>query len=127
MATYGHIQTSRNKEPGHPGSDPEVQRRQLADAGVDPAQIYSDVAASGTKRVSSRNQWHLLDQQLAQGDVLVVAAIDRIGRAPESSSIPPHLSYLIQPGPSSGKAQHTLQVWGSVEANQSLFQRSNAK
>ena len=28
----------------------------------------------------SRDQWHVLDQQLAQGDVLVVAAIDRLGR-----------------------------------------------
>ena len=29
---------------------------------------------------NSRDQWHVLDQQLVQGDVLVVAAIDRLGR-----------------------------------------------
>ena len=47
---------------------------------MDPARIYADVAASGAKDYNSRDQWHLLDQQLAQGDVLVVAAIDRLGR-----------------------------------------------
>ena len=68
MTTYGYIRTSRDQEPGHPGSDPHVQRRQL------------DVAASGVKDYNSRDQWHVLDQQLAQGDVLVAAAIDRLGR-----------------------------------------------
>ena len=80
MHTYGYIRTSRDQEPGHPGSDPHVQRRQLVEAGVDPAQIYADVAASGAKDYNSRDQWHVLDQQLAQGDVLVVVAIDRLGR-----------------------------------------------
>ena len=80
MATYGYIRTSRDQEPGHPGSDPEVQRRQLVDAGVDPGRIYADVAISGATSASSRAQWQILDQQLAQGDVLVVAAVDRLGR-----------------------------------------------
>ena len=80
MTTYGYIRTSRDQEPGHPGSAPQVQRRQLVEAGVDPAQIYADVAVSGAKGYNSRDQWHHLDQQLAQGDVLVVAAIDRLGR-----------------------------------------------
>ena len=80
MTTYGYIRTSRDQEPGHPGSDPHVQRRQLVEAGVDPARIYADVAASGAKEYNSRDQWHVLDQQLAQDDVLVVAAIDRLGR-----------------------------------------------
>ena len=71
MPTYGYIRTSRDQEPGHPGSDPQVQRRQLVEA---------DVATSGAKDYNSRDQWHVLDQQLAQGDVLVVAAIDRLGR-----------------------------------------------
>ena len=80
MPAYGYIRTSRDQDPGHPGSAPEVQRRQLADAGVEPGRIYADVAVSGATPGSSRNQWHLLDQQLAQGDVLVVAAVDRLGR-----------------------------------------------
>ena len=63
-----------------PGSDPHVQRRQLVEAGVDPARIYADVAASEAKDYNSRDQWHALDQELAQGDVLVVVAIDRLGR-----------------------------------------------
>ena len=80
MHTYGYIRTSRDQEPGHSGSAPHVQRRQLVEAGVDHARIYADVATSGTKDYNSRDQWHVLDQQLVQGDVLVVAAIDRLGR-----------------------------------------------
>ena len=76
MTTYGYIRTSRVQEPGHPGRYPEVQHR---DADVESRQSYADVAVSGTKTVSSRNKWDLLDQQLAQGDVLVVAAVDRLG------------------------------------------------
>ena len=70
MTTYGYIRTSRDQEPGHPGSDPHVQHRQLVEAGVDHARIYADVATSGAKDYNSRDQWHVLDQQLAQGDVL---------------------------------------------------------
>ncbi len=80
MTVYGYIRTSRDQEPGHPGSDPHVQRGQLVEAGVDAAHIYADVAASGAKDYNSRDQWHALDQQLAQGHVLAVAAIDRLGR-----------------------------------------------
>ncbi len=80
MPTYGYIRTSRDQEPGHPGSDPHVQRRQLVEAGVDSAQICADVATPGAKDYNSRDQWHVLDQQLVQDDVLVVAAIDRLGR-----------------------------------------------
>ena len=80
MPTYGYIRTSRDQEPGHPGSDPHVQRRQLVEAGVEHARVYADVAASGAKDYNSRDQWHVLDQQLSHGDVLVVAAIDRLGR-----------------------------------------------
>ena len=80
MPTYGYIRTSRDQEPGHPGSYPHVQRRQIVEAGVDHARIYADVATSGAKDYNSREQWHVLYQQLAQGDMLVVAAIDRLGR-----------------------------------------------
>ena len=68
------------RSPVTPAATPHVQRRPLVEAGVDPAQIYSDVAASGTKDYNSRDHWHVLDQQLVQGDVMVVAAIDRLGR-----------------------------------------------
>ena len=81
MPTYGYIRTSRDQEPGHPGSAPDVQRRQLVGAVVDPAHIYADVAVSGAKGYNSRDQWHVLDEQLALGDVLVVAAIDRLDGA----------------------------------------------
>ena len=47
---------------------------------MDPVHIYADVAASGAKDYNSRDQWHALDELLAPGDVLVVAAIDRLGR-----------------------------------------------
>ncbi len=83
MPTFGYIRTSRDQDPGHPGSDPEIQRRQLADAGVEPEQIYANVAVSGATPGSSRAQWHLLHQQLARGDVLVMAAVDRLGRREE--------------------------------------------
>ena len=76
MNIYGYIRTSKAQEPGHAGSDPEVQRRQLLDSGVEPRHIFSDVGISGAKGISTRNQWHAL----GQGDVLVVAAIDRISR-----------------------------------------------
>ena len=76
MTTYGYVRTSRDQDPGHPGSDPEVQRRQLIDAGVDPGRIYADVAVSGATPGGSRAQWQLLDQMLVQGDVLAVAAVD---------------------------------------------------
>ena len=70
MPTYGYIRTSRDQEPGHPGSAPHVQRRQIVEAGVDHARIYADVATSGAKDYNTRDQWH----------VLVVAAIDRLGQ-----------------------------------------------
>lgn len=47
---------------------------------MDADHIYADVAASGVKDYNSRDQWHRLDELFAQGDVLVVAAIDRLGR-----------------------------------------------
>ena len=80
MPAYGYIRTSRDQNPSHPGGAPEVQCRQLADAGVEPGRIYADVAVSGVTPGSSRAQCHLLDQLLSSGDVLVVAAIDRLVR-----------------------------------------------
>ena len=65
MTIYGYIRTSRDQEPGHPGSDPHVQRRQFAQAGVESAHTYADVAASGAKDYNNRDQWHVLDELLA--------------------------------------------------------------
>ena len=80
MTTYGYVRTSRALEPGSVGSDPEAQRRQLRDAGVDARRIYEDAGVSGTAGVSTRRGWSALDARLKEGDVLTVAAIDRIGR-----------------------------------------------
>ena len=77
MTTYGYIRTSRDQEPGHPGSDPQVQRRQLVEAGMEPAQIYADVAVSGAKGYNSRDQWHRLDSNSPEafmGNVLASMA-----------------------------------------------------
>ena len=35
MPTYGYIRTSRDQGPGHPGSDPNVQRSQFVEVGAD--------------------------------------------------------------------------------------------
>ena len=80
MATYGYIRTSRQKTSSASGSDPETQDLQLRKAGVDREYIYRDVGVSGTIGTSSRRGWHGLDRKLSAWDVLVVAAIDRIGR-----------------------------------------------
>ena len=80
MTLYGYIRTSKARQPGQAGSDPEVQRHQLRNAGVDDSRIYADVSVSGTKGVSSRTGWAALDARLDQGDVLVVSSVDRIGR-----------------------------------------------
>ena len=63
MITYCYIRTSKAR-----------------DAGVIDRNIFADVGVSGAAGVKTRNQWHALDQRLGQDDVLVVAAVDRIGR-----------------------------------------------
>ena len=77
---YGYIRTSRRQTQGQSGSDPEAQVLQLRDAGVPPDLIYRDVGVSGTTGTSSRKAWRALNSRLGPGDVLVVAAVDRIGR-----------------------------------------------
>ena len=86
MTTYGYIPTSRGQEPGHPGSDPQVQSCQLVEAGVEPPQIYADVPVSGAKSYNSRDQWHRLDRQLVQGDGLVVGCCHQ----PPGTPLPRH-------------------------------------
>ena len=80
MTTYGYIRTSRQRIQGTAGSDPEAQAHQLRQEGVPEANIFRDVGVSGGTGTNSRAGWRALDAQLVSGDILVVVAIDRIGR-----------------------------------------------
>ena len=80
MTTYGYIRTSRQRIQGTAGSDPEAQAHQLRQEGVPEANISRDVGVSGGTGTNSRAGWRALNAQLVSGDILVVVAIDRIGR-----------------------------------------------
>ena len=80
MAMYGYIRTSRDQEPDRAGMNPETQRRDLLGAGVLERNIHADIDVSGVAGVATRNAWRSVDANLEHGDVLVVAALDRIGR-----------------------------------------------
>ena len=80
MTTYGYIRTSRQRIQGTAGSDPEAQAHQLRQEGVPEANIYRDVGVSGGTGTNSRAGWRALNARLVSGDILVVVAIDRIGR-----------------------------------------------
>ena len=80
METYGYIRTSRDQEPDRPGMNPETQRRDLIEAGVPERNIHADIDVSGAAGVATRNGWRAVDGRLNHGDILVVAALDRIGR-----------------------------------------------
>ena len=80
MTTYGYIRTSWQRIQGTAGSDPEAQAHQLRQEGVPEANIYRDVGVSGGTGTNSRAGWRALNAQLVSGDILVVVAIDRIGR-----------------------------------------------
>ena len=60
--------------------NPETQRRGLIAADVPARNIHADIDVSGTVGVATRNGWRALDAKLERGDVLVVAALDRVGR-----------------------------------------------
>ena len=60
--------------------DPESQELQLRRAGVPWENLFRDIGVSGSTGTQERRGWHRLDNRLAGGDTLVVAAIDRIGR-----------------------------------------------
>ena len=77
---YGYIRTSRRQTQGQSGSDPEAQVLQLCDAGVPSDLIYRDVGISGATGTNNRKGWRALTARLCPGDVLMVAAVDRIGR-----------------------------------------------
>ena len=74
MTTYGYVRTSVA------GSDPESQALQLRGAGVEPTNIFRDLAVSGRVGATSREGWHALDERMAAADTLTVVSIDRIGR-----------------------------------------------
>ena len=80
MKTYGYIRTSRQRIQGTAGSDPEAQAHQLLQEGVPEANIFRDVGVSGGTGTNSRAGWRALNARLISGDILVVVAIDRIGR-----------------------------------------------
>ena len=80
VAMYGYIRTSRDQEPDRPGMNPDTQRRDLLEDGVPERNIHADIDVSGVAGVATRNGWRLVDARLQHGDVLVVAALDRIGR-----------------------------------------------
>ena len=81
MATlYGYIRTSRRLIVGEPGNDPDTQRRQLMDAGVPTTTLYQDLGVAGSTGTNTRQGWRSLTSHLHQGDVLVVASVDRVGR-----------------------------------------------
>lgn len=72
---YGYTRTStRDKQ------DDDLQRDALIEAGVRNDQIFSD-QVSGSKAVRARSGWSGLEEQLRDGDELVVWRIDRIGRS----------------------------------------------
>ena len=77
---YGYIRISRAAVDGLAGMHPETQVQALIDAGVDPANIVSDVGISGSVPVGDRPGWTGLDARLLRGDTLTVAALDRISR-----------------------------------------------
>ena len=77
---YGYIRTSRRLQEGVPGMDPASQELQLRRAGVPLDHIHRDVGVSGTTGTQDRRGWHRLNGRLGGGDILVVVAIDRIGR-----------------------------------------------
>ena len=77
---YGYIRTNRDQEPDRPGMNPDTQRRDLLEAGIPERKIHADVDVSGVAGIASCNAWRSVDAKLEHGDVLLVAALDRIGR-----------------------------------------------
>ena len=77
---YGYIRTNRRQTQGQSGSDPEAPVLQLRDAGVPSDLIYRDVGISGATGTNSRKAWRPLNARVSPGDVLIVAAVDQIGR-----------------------------------------------
>ena len=77
---YGYIRTSRRLIAGEPGNDPDTQRLQLLDDGVPTANLCQDLGVSGSTGTNTRRGWRSMNSRLHQGDVLVAASVDRVGR-----------------------------------------------
>ena len=77
---YGYLRTSRAAVDGLAEMHPETQLQALADAGIEPTNIFQDVGVSGSVLVSDRPGWTGLDAKLIRGDTVTVAALDRISR-----------------------------------------------
>ena len=77
MVTYG---PAGDRLRANRGATPRAQVLQLCDTGVPSDLIYRDVGISGATGTNSRKAWRALNSRLGPGDVLVVAAVDRIGR-----------------------------------------------
>ena len=77
LRLYPH---SRAAVDGLAGMHPETQVQALADAGVEPANIVSDVGIPGSVPAGERPGWTGLDARLLRGDTVTVAALDRISR-----------------------------------------------
>lgn len=77
MTRWGYGRTSIG---GDDGSNPENQRRSITMNGVEERYIYIDEGSSGTTRASDRREWQILRSRIESGDVIVVAALDRLGR-----------------------------------------------
>ena len=70
LTRFGYIRTSRDRQAGQAGKDPETQQ-QLRAAGVSPANVYRDIGLSGSTATATRNGWRGLDAKLQAGDTLV--------------------------------------------------------
>lgn len=80
MGLFGYIRTSKAQDEGSAGMNPESQSHALMEHGVPYANLYHDIAISGITTAASRQGWVQLYERLTDGDILVVAALDRLGR-----------------------------------------------
>lgn len=80
MPMYGCIRTSRDLESDRSGTNPEAQRQDPPEVGVQERYIYANIDVSGVAGVTTRNAWRLVDTKLGHSHVLVLTALDRIRR-----------------------------------------------
>lgn len=81
MTIYGYIRTSKLESDDACGMHPETQELALRDAGVPLANIFRDAGLSGSTATTTRDGWQRLDGRLQSGDIVTVAAVDRVGQS----------------------------------------------